>query len=264
MVRNATPPASTAALEWARLLSRPIDRPTANAFQAWVLKASQNWKLYLLAVVKHRLHAAPAAATKAAVVSLPVRTNAPPFPPTYRQGRTGKPHGLVPTTRTAFGLVGAGVPALGIATLIGVLPWRAGGQLVETDGAPKARALDDGSYVTLDPGTRLRVHFSKNRRDVSLERGAAVFEVTYDARRVFMVAIRGGSVESAGTTFRVADNDSRTEVMVYKGAVRIHGTQPGLVFALPVGGTAEVSPDGAVTIVPQNQRGSHAIATKEP
>jgi transmembrane sensor len=248
---NANPPDRDAALEWAQLLSNPIDRATANSFEAWVLEAPQNWKLYLLAVVKHRLHTEPVAAP-AAVLSLPVRTKRPAFHSAYPQACAGHTRSFASIARTAFGLIGVAAQALAIASLMGLLRWDAGPQLITAGGTTKVQALEDGSYVTLDPGTRLRVQFSGDRRDVSLERGAAIFEVMYDADRVFRVAIHGGSVESAGTIFRVADNNDRTEVVVYKGSVRVHGTQPGLVFALPVGGTAMVSPEGDVTITPRD------------
>lgn len=74
MARNTPQPDHEAALQWARRMSQPIDRATAHAFDAWVREAPQNWRLFLLAVVKYQLHAEAATSPRADVLPLPVRT----------------------------------------------------------------------------------------------------------------------------------------------------------------------------------------------
>ena len=83
--------------------------------------------------------------------------------------------------------------------------------------------LEDGTVVDLAPGTQLHVRASERRaRDVDLQ-GEALFTVTHDARRPFLVHTTDGVAEDLGTTFivRALAGDATTRVVVLAGCVSL-------------------------------------------
>src|SRR5690606_23248529 len=63
--------------------------------------------------------------------------------------------------------------------------------------------LADGSAVTLNSASEIRVDFSASHRQIDLLRGEALFDVARDVRRPFVVAADGVEVVAVGTSFSV-------------------------------------------------------------
>lgn len=91
--------------------------------------------------------------------------------------------------------------------------------------------LPDGSNVTLNTGSDIRVDLTETERLVRLESGEAFFEVAKDAKRPFVVAAGGKRVTAVGTKFSVRRDGDDVSVIVTEGKVRIDGTaqQPMLL-----------------------------------
>lgn len=82
--------------------------------------------------------------------------------------------------------------------------------------------LSDGSVVTLNADTELRVRFTAARRTISLLRGEAHFSVTHDPHRPFEVHARDRIVVAVGTAFDVRlGRGQRVEVTVTEGRVAL-------------------------------------------
>jgi len=84
--------------------------------------------------------------------------------------------------------------------------------------------LEDGSTVTLNTDTELRVRFTDKdtRREVELVRGEAQFAVAHDTTRPFEVLADGRLVRAVGTAFDVRlDRGESMEVMVTAGRVAL-------------------------------------------
>lgn len=107
------------------------------------------------------------------------------------------------------------------------------------------QALPDGSQVTLGADTRIEIAFARNRRTVTLVRGDAVFDVTPDANRPFVV--EGGLARATvlGTRFAVNRGKSRTRVSVAHGRVRVDDLLGSAPVILEAGQVAEVMLGGA-------------------
>ena len=87
-------------------------------------------------------------------------------------------------------------------------------------GGRKQVDLPDGSELTLNTDTRLRVQFSRNERKVLLERGEGFFSVASDAQRPFRVYVGSRVVEAVGTAFTVQHTQRKDlEIMVTEGKV---------------------------------------------
>jgi transmembrane sensor len=81
--------------------------------------------------------------------------------------------------------------------------------------------LADGSVVTLNTATEIRLHFSADRRGVELVSGQANFEVAKDASRPFVVTAGGSEVRAVGTQFDVYKTADKVTVTLIEGKVAI-------------------------------------------
>lgn len=86
--------------------------------------------------------------------------------------------------------------------------------------------LPDGSRLRLDTATRVEVALYRQRREVRLPQGQAVFQVQGDAARPFDVLAGGVKVTVVGTQFSVRHTDGEpVQVAVQEGRVRVTATQ---------------------------------------
>jgi transmembrane sensor len=81
--------------------------------------------------------------------------------------------------------------------------------------------LADGSRLSVGPNTLLRVEFSDGFRRVHLQRGEAMFEVSKDAARPFIVDAAGVFARAVGTRFGVDHTDDSVRVTVAEGKVAV-------------------------------------------
>jgi len=95
-------------------------------------------------------------------------------------------------------------------------------KVVETGvGERQTIALDDGTVLWLNTGSRVKVHYDTAARHVRLDRGEVFFDVTRDERRPFHVRTPAGTVTVLGTRFNVSATGGRTSVAVIEGAVKV-------------------------------------------
>lgn len=102
--------------------------------------------------------------------------------------------------------------------------------------------LEDGTGVTLDAGTRIRVRMQAGRRDIDLVEGQARFDVAHDVERPFRVRAGHQSVTALGTVFTVEHRARAVSVTLLEGRV--------LVADQAQGGAGE----GTATILAPGQR----------
>lgn len=106
--------------------------------------------------------------------------------------------------------------------------------------------LPDGSEVELDSRTQLAVHFEGSRREVTLREGEALFSVSHDTHRPFVVNTEQGAVTVTGTRFDVRRDSIGTRVLVEQGSVRVSGRSGGPVV-LSAGLGSRIGLDGRAT-----------------
>jgi len=122
--------------------------------------------------------------------------------------------------------------------------------------APGERSLlflPDGSRVTLNSSSAVRTEYSQAERRVTLVWGQAYFEVAKDSTRPFAVVAGARRIVALGTAFDVRLDDSRLNVSLANGKVRVvsrdgvspvAGT-PARNVELHAGSALTVKPDGA-------------------
>jgi transmembrane sensor len=101
-------------------------------------------------------------------------------------------------------------------------------QLAETVNStttPQRINLEDGSYVLLEPASKIACahHFGADKREVYLE-GSAFFQVAKDATRPFYVYTNEVVTKVLGTSFdvRAFPQDNAIQVMVHTGKVTVY------------------------------------------
>lgn len=86
-------------------------------------------------------------------------------------------------------------------------------------GEQKSLTLADGSRVTVNANTSLRIDYRLGRRNITLEQGEALFEVAHDQSHPFTVRTTQALVTAVGTEFAVAQYGNRIHVDVLEGRV---------------------------------------------
>lgn len=128
--------------------------------------------------------------------------------------------------RRAFALPRRSAIAAAVAVLAVGGAWmgwsqRAQPWIIETaPGETRTVTLDDGSQVSLAGGTRLTLD-RRRPRDVDLEAGRALFEVTHDEARPFVVQVADATLTDLGTVFDVTRLEDGARVSVSEGIVQV-------------------------------------------
>jgi len=97
------------------------------------------------------------------------------------------------------------VAALGCTAVFALSLWPSGRYSTYSTGVGEQRliVLADGSRVTLNTATDVRVKLTEALRAVTVERGEALFEVAKNANRPFVVSVSDAQVVATGTAFLV-------------------------------------------------------------
>jgi transmembrane sensor len=131
-----------------------------------------------------------------------------------RMAERGKRQGLHRWIQaTALPLLVSGLAAWG-AWL-----WWAGPTYATGVGEQRVVRLDDGTRISLNSDTRMRVAYDGERRRVILERGEAYFDVAPDLVRPFAVIAGDREVLALGTVFVVRYDNTQTAVTLLEGKV---------------------------------------------
>jgi transmembrane sensor len=88
-------------------------------------------------------------------------------------------------------------------------------------GEQRSLTLADGSTVDLNSQSRIRVRYSDDERRIELLEGQALFRVTRNPARPFIVGAGGTEVRAVGTQFDVYRKTSGTVVTVLEGKVAV-------------------------------------------
>jgi len=88
-------------------------------------------------------------------------------------------------------------------------------------GEQRVVRLDDGTRVSLNSGTRMRIDYDDRQRRVMLEGGEAYFDVAHDPVRPFTVTAGDREVRAIGTVFVIRYDDTQTAVTLLEGKIAI-------------------------------------------
>lgn len=99
-------------------------------------------------------------------------------------------------------------------------------------GERRVIALSDGSRISMDSDTEVRVHYSERARTLELDRGRARFDVAHDVTRPFTVTAGTETVVAVGTSFNVERLGGTVLVTLIQGHVVIKGAAPSPILRI--------------------------------
>ncbi len=187
------------AADWAARIDRaPLTETEQAALDAWLAEDMRHLGAY------GRARAVAIHSERAAALGSGFRPSAP------RPSRRG------------FLAGGAGMAAsLAVATTGGLMYATRGEAYATHIGELKVVPLSDGSVVSLNTQSRIRVLYSHDKREIHLEDGEALFDVARDARP-FVVRAGETKVLADATAFTVRHlDDQPVQVAVKRGAVSV-------------------------------------------
>ncbi len=195
------------AAQWvARLNSLPVSTDTLRDFFAW-RRLNGHHAAYddILKVWNAAASIADRPAMQALAEEAYHRGDGLPSPEPARRNRNA-----LATLAASFIVVGT-TYALSVRHLGDSYATKVGEQRIVT--------LEDGSRVTLDTDTRLRVRFTPASRHVELLRGQAYFTVAHNRARPFVVDADDMGVRATGTQFDVRRTGEGPQVTLVEGSV---------------------------------------------
>lgn len=117
--------------------------------------------------------------------------------------------------------------------------------------------MPDGSRVTLNTASSLRIDLKRGMRRIDLDHGEAFFEVAKDPTRPFIVAAGDRTIIAVGTQFSVRRENGDVRVVVSEGTVRMEPS--GRESTQPRGTANALWPAGTVALV----QGDSVLLQKE-
>lgn len=210
---NAKPPSADAreqAEAWyARLMAPDCSRREREAFERWRVQPG---------------HAEAYAATERLLSGVDALAGGDPRMEALMQAARRRP--LMPARRPRRWGGWAAAAGLMLAVTLGL---RFGPALLAEPepvqyaaaGVGRTVALEDGSSVQLDVGSRITAGFGRRQRSLELLEGRALFDVAHDAARPFVVQAGGGRVTALGTRFQVRREGGSVAVTLAEGAVAV-------------------------------------------
>jgi transmembrane sensor len=120
--------------------------------------------------------------------------------------------------RRKWTFIGAALCAgLACVAMLVISPHRYGTGVGEVRQVP----LSDGSVVAINTQSTVEVAMHPDRREITLARGEAWFQVAHDKKRPFVVSAGRIRVRALGTAFSVRRHDEGADVQVTEGVIEI-------------------------------------------
>jgi transmembrane sensor len=168
----------------------------------------------------------------------------PPFTGPAGPNPRGRKWGRAWRRRSLWGAAASVLLAIGAAVYVYTSGPLSGDRYVTKVGAIDTVPLADGSHITLNTDSRIRVDLAREERRIELDRGEAFFQIAKDPARPFVVKVGNKRVIAVGTQFSVRRDDAGDiRVAVSEGRVRVETDSPAgsAVPVLVAGDVAQTS-----------------------
>ena len=226
------------AADWVIAL-RDADHQTRRAFAAWLRTSPEHIREFLaVSAIWGTVPYVPSQPTAEELVQLAqAQSNVVSMPQAAPSALGETPGRKVARHRWSGGGAAVLVLAFTAAAILRYLPLPQDRNLHATGTGEQASVpLPDGSMVTLNTRSTIRIAYSAQHRDIHLSNGEALFDVVEDAARPFRVMVEQAVIEAVGTQFNVRTNAEKVTVTVVEGIVE--------VSTMNHGAGASIRPDG--------------------
>jgi transmembrane sensor len=140
-----------------------------------------------------------------------------------RRQRPLRPAARGPLPRRALWGAGAAIAAaLVVAVGVGLKSPGVATQVYETPaGQTRDITLADGTHIRLNAASKITVRLERDARRVEMADAEAVFDVTHDAKRPFLISVGDRQVRVVGTEFNLRDRGGLVDLTVRRGTVEV-------------------------------------------
>lgn len=224
--RETSAEIDAAAADWAvRVDNSPLDPQGQAALDTWLVGDSRRLGAYARAraVLVHAKRAKalgsdfdPDAYSAAAGPPQDLANGVEPLLPAEAASIEARPN------RRRVLIWGGSAVAASAVAMFGV-SWQAAAQTYRTEkGEVRLVPLEDGSSMTLNTSSEVRVRYRADERTIELVEGEALFDVVTNPSRPFLVQAGDTQVKAVGTSFTVRRIAERpVEILVRQGMVEI-------------------------------------------
>jgi transmembrane sensor len=144
-------------------------------------------------------------------------------PEASRRARSGA--GGQTRRRIWIGLGGAVAAVVAVTAGVSLFSPAAVSETYQTaPGQTLAVTLADGTRIRLNSASRITVRFDKDARRVEMADAEALFDVTHDAKRPFLITAGDRQVRVVGTQFNLRRRDGQVDLTVSRGTVEVRAT----------------------------------------
>jgi transmembrane sensor len=127
-----------------------------------------------------------------------------------------------PGRRAWFGVSAALAAGLVLAVGVGLQPSQAPSQVFETPaGQTRDITLADGTHIRLNAASKITVSLGRDARRVQMADAEALFDVTHDAKRPFLISVGDRQVRVVGTEFNLRHRVGLVDLTVRRGTVEV-------------------------------------------
>jgi len=143
--------------------------------------------------------------------------------------------------------------AAAVLVVVGLSSYGVGTRLFDSNryttpvGGTASVPMPDGSKVTLNTNSEIRIAVTASERRIDLQRGEAFFVVAKDLKRPFVVLASDRRVTALGTQFSVRRDGGNIRVAVTEGTVKVENLgSPSPDIQLMAGSIANADKTGVV------------------
>ena len=206
-------PIDLEAIRWVLLMeSGPLSPEEQRRLDQWIAESSRHQGALIRArAASLRLDRLGAFAGGLSIVE--------PAPSRHTHRRMVSRRGLIVAAAAAV------IGAVGLGAWLGwerIQDTWGGVEYVSERGELKEVKLADGSAITMNTQSEVRVRYTHERRDIHLIRGEVLFNVAHDANRPFTVQVGDWTAAAIGTAFAIYRPDAATtNISVTEGVVEL-------------------------------------------
>lgn len=218
----------TTASDWmAELGQRELEPEQKAALTDWLRESPRNVRELLEATLLERdIRDVPVSPEQLDEWVKEARESRAPIPlPVARSDADPHSDRATPRSKLRTWSIAASVAFVALIGGATYMRWQDGRYSTEL-GEQKILTLADGSIVTLNTSSTIKVDFSDHRRTIELIKGEAFFRVAHDTTRPFDVTARDATARAVGTQFNVRIAGQTTLVSVLEGVVDVRERAP--------------------------------------
>lgn len=224
--------------------SGPVSESDRRKFVAWLKRSPEHIEEFLqLSILREKVAQSPALQTPLEELLKEARSTVIPLETSSADGEPA----LSVRHRGLLWYTAAAALVLLVLVLVTTVFMKTGEKTYRSEiGEQRSIVLVDGSVITLNTRSEVKVRFNDRERYAALVTGEALFEVSRDDTRPFKVTAGPVTITVTGTRFNVYCQSELTTITVLEGKISIASIKKSGVMSASAGRRLVVNADGGM------------------